>query len=61
MTFSFQVLVAVLPETQMQYFDVEAKMWTPLPSLAPAAEAQECYCAVTVGTGSGRVFSGSGI
>jgi len=34
----------------MQYFDVEAKMWKPLSSLAPAAEAQECYCAETVGS-----------
>ena len=42
--------MAVLPETQMQYFDVEAKMWKPLSSLAPAAEAQEGYCAVTVGS-----------
>jgi len=44
------VLVAVLPQTQMQYFDVETKMWKPLSSLAPAAEAQECYCAETVGS-----------
>ena len=50
MRISFQVLVAVLPETQMQYFDVEGKMWKPLSSLAPAAEAQECYCAETVGS-----------
>ena len=34
----------------MQYFDVETKMWKPLSSLAPAAEAQECYCAETVGS-----------
>ena len=50
MKFSFQVLVAVLPETQMQYFDVEGKKWKPLSSLAPVAEAQECYCAESVGS-----------
>ena len=34
----------------MQYFNVEAKEWKPLPSLAPAAEATSCYCAETVGS-----------
>ena len=33
----------------MQYFDVEAKAWKPLTSLAPATEARICYCAETVG------------
>ena len=33
----------------MQYFDIEAKTWKPLKSLAPAADAKQCYCAETVG------------
>ena len=46
---SFQVLVAILPQTQMQYFDDEAKSWKPLPSMAQLTEATECYCAEYVG------------
>ena len=34
----------------MQYFDIEAKTWKPLASLAPAADATQCYCAETVGS-----------
>ena len=47
---SFQVLVAVCPQTQMQYFDIEAKTWKPLESLAPATNLGYCYCAETVGS-----------
>ena len=46
---SFQVLVAILPQTQMQYFDDEAKSWKPLPSMAQLTEATECSCAEYVG------------
>ena len=46
---SFQVPVAVCPQTQMQYFDIEAKTWKLLESLAPAADATQCCCAETVG------------
>jgi len=28
------VLVAILPSTQIQYFDIETKTWKPLPSMA---------------------------
>ena len=41
----FQVLVAILPQTPMQYFDVETKTWKPLPSMAQLTEATECCCA----------------
>ena len=34
----------------MQYFDVEAKIWKPLASLAPATELMNCYCTETVGS-----------
>ena len=34
----------------MQYFDIEAKTWKPLESLALAANAVQCYCAETVGS-----------
>ena len=34
----------------MQYFDIEAKTWQPLASLAPASDAAQCYCAETVGS-----------
>ena len=46
----FQVLIAVQPNAQMQYFDVEAKTWKPLASTIPAIEAAQCYCAVSVGS-----------
>jgi len=44
------VLIAVQPNAQMQYFDVEAKTWKPLASTIPAIEAAQCYCAVSVGS-----------
>ena len=34
----------------MQFFDIEAKTWKPLASLAPAADATQCCCAETVGS-----------
>ena len=33
----------------MMYFDIEEKQWKQLSSLAPAADARNCYCAKTVG------------
>ena len=45
----FQVLVAILPQTQMQYFDVQSKLWKPLPSLAQLTDATACFCAEFVG------------
>ncbi|KAJ7384538.1 hypothetical protein OS493_021169 [Desmophyllum pertusum] len=42
------VLVAVLPETQMQYFDVETKIWTPLSSTTPQVEVTCCCYAEPV-------------
>ena len=33
----------------MQYFDVETKIWKPLPSMAQLTEANECCCAEYVG------------
>ena len=46
----FKVIVAVLPQTHMSYFDVEEKVWRQLSSLAPALpEATNCYCAEVVG------------
>ena len=33
----------------MMYFDTEEKQWKQLSSLAPAADAENCYCAETVG------------
>ena len=46
----FQALIAVQPQAQMQYFDVEAKTWKPLTSTIPAIEATRCNCAVSVGS-----------
>ena len=37
----------------MMYFDMEEKQWKQLSSLAPAADARNCYCAKTVG---GQLF-----
>ena len=48
--FLLQVLVAVLPRTEMMYFDTEEKQWKQLSSLAPvASDVLNCYCAETVG------------
>ena len=46
---SLQVLVAVLPQFDMIYFDVEEKQWKRLSSLAPVTDILNCYCAETVG------------
>ena len=46
---SLQVLVAVLPQCHMMYFDVEEKQWKQLSSLAPVTDIPNCYCAETVG------------
>ena len=46
----FQALIAVQPNAQMQYFDVEAKTWKPLASTIPALNAVNCYCALSVGS-----------
>ena len=45
-----QALVAVLPQTQMQCFDVESKSWKLLESHAPATKVTSCYCAEVVGS-----------
>ena len=46
---SFQVLLAVLPQAHIQYFDAEVKMWKPLASTTPSIEATNCYSAVSAG------------
>ena len=46
---SFQALIAVLPQAQIQYFDVEAKTWKPLASKIPSIEAKSCQCAASAG------------
>jgi len=43
------VLVAILPETEMQYFDVKDKAWKPLASLSATGGLRRCYSAETVG------------
>ncbi|XP_020627829.1 kelch-like protein 5 isoform X3 [Orbicella faveolata] len=43
------VLIAVLPQAQMQYFDVRANLWKPLASTTPSIEASSCYCAAAAG------------
>ncbi|XP_020631906.1 kelch-like protein 17 [Orbicella faveolata] len=43
------VLLAVLPQAQMQYFDVEAKTWKPLTSTKASIKAMLCYCAAAAG------------
>lgn len=49
---SFQVLVAILPDKQMQYFDVEEKTWKPMASLGLATgtvDLRYVDCAKTIG------------
>lgn len=41
----FQVLVAIRPKAEMQYFDVQCKTWKPLPSMAQLAAATAIFCA----------------
>jgi len=45
----FQVVVAILPHAQMQYFNDGAKSWKQLPSMTQLAEATECFCSEFVG------------
>ncbi len=47
--FLFQVLVAVLPEAQMQYFDVDTKKWTPLSLVTPLINVTCCCYVESVG------------
>ncbi|KAJ7390659.1 hypothetical protein OS493_023371 [Desmophyllum pertusum] len=44
-----QVLVAVLPHSQMRYFDVATKTWKPLAFTTLPIELKRCFCAVSVG------------
>ena len=46
---SFQVLIGVLPQARMQYFDVEAKTWKPSASTTPSIEAMQCDSAASAG------------
>ena len=46
---SCQVLLAVLPQAHMQYFDVEVKTWKPLASTTPLIETTNCCCAAAAG------------
>ena len=57
---SFQVLVAVLPQAVMQYFDVEAKIWKPLASTIPSIEAKSCQCAASAGSNLYVAGTGNG-
>ena len=41
----FQVLLAIFPQAEMQYFDVQCKTWKPLPSMAQLAAATAIICA----------------
>jgi len=43
------VLVAILPQAQMQYFDVQSKTWKPLLSMVQLTEATACFCAEYAG------------
>lgn len=48
----FRFFSAILPSTQMQYFDVETKTWKPFPSMAYLNACQQsisCYSAEYVG------------
>ncbi|XP_044163373.1 kelch-like protein 12 [Acropora millepora] len=43
-------LVAILPKSEVCYFDVQSKTWKQLSSMKNlAAEARECYCAELIG------------
>ena len=45
----FQVLVAILPNSEICYFDVQSKTWKKLSSMQKLAKARECYCAELIG------------
>ena len=44
-----QVLVAILPESLISYFDVQSKTWKELSSMQQITEVQECFCAELIG------------
>ena len=44
----FQVLVAILPKSDIRYFDILSKMWKQLPSIPQLTEATVCCCAELV-------------
>ncbi|XP_022780378.1 kelch-like protein 12, partial [Stylophora pistillata] len=44
-----QALVAIVPQAQMKYFDVENKTWKTLSATLPSIKATRCYSAVSVG------------
>ena len=46
----FQALIAVQPQAHMKYFNVEDKTWKLLASTITPIEANQCYCAVSVGS-----------
>ncbi|XP_068693676.1 actin-binding protein IPP-like [Montipora foliosa] len=43
------VLVAILPKSDIRYFDILSKTWKQLPSIPQLTEATECCCAQHVG------------
>ena len=45
----FQVLIAILPERVISYFDVQSKTWKELSLMEPLTEIQECYCVEVIG------------
>ena len=45
----FQVLVAILHNGVINYFDVQSKTWKELSTMQPLTPVQECYCAELIG------------
>ena len=43
------MLVAILPKSDICYFDVQSKIWKQLSSVQKLAEGLECYCAELIG------------
>ena len=43
------MLVAILPKSDICYFDVQSKTWKQLSSVQKLAKALECYCAELIG------------
>ena len=49
LTITFQVIVAILPKSDINYFDIQSKAWKRLSSMQQLTEVEACYCTELIG------------
>mgnify|MGYP000123265081 CR=1 FL=1 len=49
LTITFQVIVAILPKSDINYFDIQSKTWKQLSSMQQLTEVEACYCTEVIG------------